>query len=49
MRAIDISEDGISVNAINNRLEKLRVMGFVSRTREGKFWRYSKVCEGLKK
>lgn len=34
---------GITANAQNNRLEKLRALGFVTRTRAGKFWRYSRV------
>lgn len=37
---------GISPNAQNNRLEKLRKAGFVSRHRDGKFWRYCRTnCE----
>lgn len=34
---------GITRNAQNNRLEKLRALGFVKRIREGKFWRYSQA------
>lgn len=34
---------GVSRNAINNRLESLRRLGFVQRERRGKFWVYSRV------
>lgn len=36
-------ENGITVNAINNRLEALRKFNLVTRTRRGKFWVYSRV------
>ncbi len=32
----------VSTNAINNRLEDLRRMGFADRERHGKFWRYTR-------
>lgn len=35
--------DGVSPNAQNNRLERLRALGFVKRARFGKFWRYSRA------
>lgn len=43
--AAEISGDfpTITVNAINNRLESLRRLGFVQRERRGKFWLYSRV------
>lgn len=34
---------GVSVNAQNNRLEALRKLEFVTRVRNGKFWRYSRA------
>jgi len=34
---------GASPNAQNNRLEKLRALGLVSRVRDGKRWKYSRV------
>lgn len=37
-----LSHHGVSVNAINNRLEHLREMGLVSRQRFGKFQLYTK-------
>lgn len=33
----------VTPNAINNRLESLRRLGFVQRERRGKFWLYSRV------
>lgn len=32
-----------SINAFNNRLEKLRALGLVGRHREGKFYYYSTI------
>jgi translation initiation factor 2 beta subunit (eIF-2beta)/eIF-5 len=32
-----------TTNAVNNRLEKLRALGFVTRRRQGKFYRYQAV------
>ncbi len=37
---LQILEHHVSVNAINNRLEDLRRMGFAERERHGKFWKY---------
>lgn len=34
---------GVTRNAQNNRLECLRLLGFVSRERRGKFWLYRKT------
>lgn len=34
---------GVSSNAQNNRLERLRKLGFLTRHREGKFWMYSRA------
>jgi len=34
---------GASPNAQNNRLEKLRALGLVSRVRDGKRWKYSRT------
>jgi len=31
---------GVGVTALNNRLEKLRALGLVTRKREGRAWRY---------
>ncbi len=33
----------ITRNAQNNRLERLRGLGLLTRTRHGKFWRYSRA------
>jgi len=33
---------GVTINAMNNRLEKLRVAGFLSRNRIGRHWFYAK-------
>lgn len=35
--------DEVGTTAINNRLERLRAAGFLTRTKIGKFWRYSKA------
>lgn len=42
--ACEIVAEGVSVNAVNNRLERLRAMGFVKRRRAGKFWLYSRIA-----
>jgi hypothetical protein len=34
---------GVTPNAQNNRLEKLRELGFLKRERSGKFWLYSRI------
>lgn len=39
--AADLTPKHLTVNAINNRLESLRALGFVQRQRRGKFWVYS--------
>lgn len=36
----DLREEGVTREAINNRLEQLRELGFVSREREGRFFLY---------
>lgn len=44
--AVDLMIDGMTKNAINNRLEHLRRLGFVQRQRRGKFWVYSAAKKG---
>lgn len=33
----------VAATAFNNRLERLRLLGFATRERDGKFWRYSRA------
>lgn len=43
LHAAQLQIPGVTPNAINNRLEKLRELGFVQRVRQGRFMIYSRV------
>lgn len=37
--------ESTGIRSVNNRLERLRKAGFLTRARHGKFWRYSLVSK----
>lgn len=41
--AQDLKFSGVGTNGVNNRLERLREFGFVTREKFGKYWRYSRA------
>lgn len=43
-----VATDGVTVGAINNRMEDLRKLGFLGRTRSGKVWIYFRTGKRLR-